>query len=67
MKSAFNWSSGRFNISHWGRIDRLIRKELSYILISSNIEEGRIDCKLLIKVSKIWLNWESNFSCWEHK
>ena len=63
MESAFNWSFGRFNISYWGRINGLIRKELSCILISSNIEEGRIDCKLLIKVSKIWLNWESNFSC----
>ena len=31
------------------------------------MEEGRIGCKLLIKVSNNWLNWESSFKCWECK
>ena len=53
MESAFNWSSGRFNTLQYGRIGGLIYKELSCILISSETEEGRISCKLLIKVPKI--------------
>ena len=56
VEIAYNWSSGRFNTLDCGRIGGSIHKELSCIWTNSDIEDGRICCRLLIKLSKILLN-----------
>ena len=40
VESTFNWSSGRFNALHWGRIGELICKELSCVVVSFDTEMG---------------------------